>query len=75
MIINESAGIKELSNGLNSKLNAIAPPTLEINSNDKPIATPKNIFLPKVTSRVEPKINSIAIKIIAISDKGLTTLL
>ena len=34
-------GAKELSNGLNSKLNDIAPPIREINSNDNPIATPK----------------------------------
>jgi hypothetical protein len=65
---------KELSNGLNSKLKDIAPPIREINSNDNPIATPKNIFLPKVASLLEPKIKSIANKIIAISDIGLTSL-
>ena len=75
MIIAKREGTNEQSNGLNSKLSAIAPLIREMSSNDKPIATPKNIFLPRVTSRVEPKIKSIAIKIIAIRDKGLTSLL
>ena len=75
MIITKSGGTKELRNGLKSKLRATAPPIREINSNDNPIATPKNIFLPKVASRLDPKINSIANKIIAIRDIGLTSLL
>ena len=75
MIITKRVGAKELSNGLKSKLKAIAPPNREINSNDNPIATPKNIFLPKVASLLEPKINNIANKIIAISDNGLAILL
>ena len=69
------AGTKELSNGLKSKLNASAPPIREINSKDRPIATPKNIFLPRVASLVDPKIKSIANKIIAIRVIGFTSLL
>ena len=75
MIITKSGGAKELRNGSKLKLKAIAPPIREINSNDNPIATPKNTFLPRVASRLEPKIKSIANKIIAISDIGLTSLL
>ena len=56
----------ELNKGLKSKLSAIALATLDNISNDNPSATPKNIFLPKVTSLVDPKINNIASKIIAI---------
>ena len=55
----------ELNNGLKSKLSAIALATLDNISNDNPSANPKNIFLPKVTSLVDPKINNIASKIIA----------
>jgi hypothetical protein len=55
----------ELNKGLKSKLSAIALATLDNISNDNPSATPKNIFLPKVTSLVDPKINNIASKIIA----------
>ena len=69
------AGTKVLSNGLKSKLNASAPPIREINSKDRPIATPKNIFLPRVASLVDPKINSIANKIIAMRVIGFTSLL
>ena len=75
MIITKKGGAKELRNGSKSKLRAIAPPIREINSNDNPIATPKNIFLPKVASRLEPNIKSIANKIIAIRDIGFTSLL
>ena len=75
IIITRTDGVKEINNGLISKLRAIAPPIREINSKDNPIATPKNIFLPKVASRLDPKINSIASKIIAIRDIGLTSLL
>ena len=56
----------ELKKGLKSKLSAIALATLDNISNDNPSATPKNIFLPKVTSLVDPKMNNIASKIIAI---------
>ena len=69
------AGTKVLSIGLKSKLNASAPPIREINSKDSPIATPKNIYLPRVASRVDPKMNSIANRIIAISVIGFTILL
>ena len=75
MIITKRVGAKELSNGLKSKLKASAPPIRDINSKDNAIATPKNIFLPKVASLLEPKINNIANKIIAISDNGLAILL
>ena len=68
-------GAKELKNGLNSKLNENAAPSLEINSKDNPMTTPKKIFLPRVISLLEPKTNSIASKIIAIRDIGLTILL
>ena len=60
----------EVSIGLKSKLNAIALPILDNISNDNPSATPKNIFLPKVTSLIEPKMNNIANKIIEIRVKG-----
>ena len=60
----------ELNKGLKSKLSAIALATLDNISNDKPSATPKNIFLPKVTSLVDPKMNNIASKIIAIRVMG-----
>ena len=60
----------ELKKGLKSKPNAIALVTLDNISNDNPSATPKNIFLPKVTSLVDPKINNIASKIIAIRVTG-----
>ena len=56
----------ELKKGLKSNPNAIALATLDNISNDNPSATPKNIFLPNVTSLVDPKINNIASKIIAI---------
>ena len=56
----------ELTKVLKSKLNAIALAILDNISNDNPSATPKNIFLPKVTSLLEPKMNNIANKIIAI---------
>ena len=69
------AGTKVLSNGLKSKLNARAPPIREISSKDKPIATPKNIFLPSVASLVDPNIKSIANKIIAMRVIGFTSLL
>ena len=69
------AGTKVVRNGLKSKLNASAPPIREINSKDRPIANPKNIFLPRVASRVDPKMNSIANRIIAIRDIGFTILL
>ncbi|MGB0754740.1 MAG: hypothetical protein ACPGQB_06765, partial [Candidatus Pseudothioglobus sp.] len=62
MIITKKGGAKELRNGSKSKLRAIAPPIREINSKDNPIATPKNIFLPKVASRLDSKINSIPSK-------------
>ena len=55
----------ELNKGLKSKLSAIALATLDNISNDNPSATPKNIFLPKVTSLVDANINNIASKIIA----------
>ena len=60
----------ELIKGLKSKPSAIALATLDNISNDKPSATPKNIFLPRVTSLEDPKINSIASEIIAISVIG-----
>ena len=60
----------ELNNGLKSKLSAIALATLDNISNDNPSATPKNIFRPRVTSLVDPKINNIASKTIAIRVKG-----
>ena len=63
-------GTIELNKGLKLKLNAIALATLENISNDKPRTTPKNIFLPKVTSLVEPKINNIAINTIAMRVTG-----
>ena len=66
-----NGGEKELQNGLNSKLKEIAPANLETNSKDNPIATPKKIFLPRVMSLVDPKIKSIANKIIATSVIGL----
>ena len=66
--------MKVLTNGLKSKLNAIAPPIREINSKDRPIAIPKNIFLPRVASLVDPKINNIANKIIATRVIGFTSL-
>ena len=69
------AGTKVISNGLKFKLNASAPPIRENNSNDKAIATPKNIFFPSVASLVDPKIKSIANKIIATRVIGLTNLL
>ena len=75
MIITKRAGTNELKNGLNSKLRAIALPIREINSKDSPIATPKNIFLPSVTSLVDPKIKSIDNKTIAINDTGFASLL
>ena len=56
----------ELKKGLKSKPSAIALATLDSISNDSPSATPKNIFLPKVTSLEDPKMNIIASKIIAI---------
>ena len=65
----------ELSKGLNSKLKAIAPPTRESNSKDNPREAPKNIFLPNVTSLVEPNMNNIANRIIATNVAGLTNLL
>ena len=70
-----SGGEKELQNGLNSKLKEIAPASLETNSKINPIATPKKIFLPRVMSLADPKIKSIANKIIAIRDSGLSNLL
>ena len=60
----------ELNKWLKSKPNAIALATLDNISNDSPSATPKNIFLPKVTSLIEPKMNNIASKIIAIRVTG-----
>ena len=75
MLITIIAGEIELNSGLRSKLKASALPILDTNSNNKPRETPKNIFFPSVASRVEPKINSMAIKIIAISVNGLTSLL
>ena len=75
IIITIAAGKMELNKGLKLKLNASAPPIREVNSNDKPRATPKKIFLPKVASLVEPNINNIAINIIAIRVNGLTSLL
>lgn len=74
IIIAKIEGTKELKNGLNSKLNEIAPPSLEINSKDNPMATPKKIFLPIVISLLDPKINIIDIRIIAVSDMGFTSL-
>ena len=74
-MIAKKAGKIELISGLKSKFNAIVPPIRDINSNDKPIATPKNIFLPKDASLVEPKTKSIAIKIIAVRVNGFRTLL
>jgi hypothetical protein len=68
-------GVKELKKGLNSKLNESAPPSLEINSKDNPIDTPTKIFLPRVISLVDPKINNMDIKIIAIRVNGFTILL
>ena len=64
-------GKTTLITGLKSKLNAIAPPIRDNISNDKPKAIPKNIFLPNVAFLVEPKMKSIANKIIAISVIGL----
>ena len=49
-----SGGEKELQKGLNSKLKEIAPTSLEINSKDNPITTPKKIFLPREISLVDP---------------------
>ena len=60
----------ELNKGLKSKPSAIALATLDSISNDRPSVTPKNIFLPRVTSLVDPKMNIIASKIIAISVTG-----
>ena len=60
----------ELNKGLRSKPNAIALAILDSISNDRPSVTPKNIFLPKVTSLVDPKMNNIASKIIAIRVTG-----
>ena len=60
----------ELNKGLKSKPSAIALATLDSISNDNPRATPKNIFLPRVTSLVDPKMNNIASKIIAIRVTG-----
>ena len=51
IIITRRDGAKEINNGLISKLRAIAPPIREINSKDNPIATPKNIFLPKQSTK------------------------
>ena len=48
--------------GSKSKLSAKAPPIRDNNSNDKPTVTPKNIFLPNVTSLVEPKMKALLIK-------------
>ena len=70
-----NGGEKEVQNGLNSRLKEIAPANLETNSKDKPITTPKKIFLPRVMSLVDPKIKSIANKIIAIRDIGFSNLL
>ena len=64
------AGNIVLKKGLKFKPSAIALATLDNISNDSPSATPKNIFLPKVTSLVEPKMNNIASKIIAIRVTG-----
>ena len=69
------AGKIELIKGLKLKLNASAPPIREINSKERPKATPKKIFLPNVASLVDPNINNIAINIIAIRVNGLTSLL
>ena len=60
----------ELNKGLKSKPSAIALATLDNISNDNPSATPKNIFLPRVKSLVDPKMNNIASKIIAIRVTG-----
>ena len=60
----------ELNKGLKSKPSAIALATLDNISNDNPSATPKNIFLPRVTSLVDPKMNNIASKTIAIRVTG-----
>ena len=60
------AGKIELSKGLKSKLNDNALLTFNNISNDKAIATPKNIFLPNDASLEDPKMNNIATKIIAI---------
>ena len=68
-------GEKELKKGLKSKLNENAPPSLEINSKDNPIDTPIKIFLPRVRSLVDPKINNMDIKIMAIRVNGFTILL
>ena len=56
----------ELNKGLKSKPSAIALATLDSISNDNPRENPKKIFLPNVTSLVDPKTNNIASKIIAI---------
>ena len=69
--ITKEEGNIVLIRGLKSKLNAIAPAIRDNISNDNPRATPKNIFLPKVASLVDPKMKSIANKIIAISVTGL----
>jgi hypothetical protein len=42
-----------------TKRNEIAPPMRDDNSKNKAIITPKNIFLPKVASLSDPKINNI----------------
>ena len=47
------AGKIELTKGLKLKLNASAPPIREINSKERPKATPKKIFLPNVASLVD----------------------
>ena len=60
----------ELNKGLKSKPSASELATLDSNSNDNPSATPKNIFLPRVASLVDPKMNNIASKIIAIRVTG-----
>ena len=60
----------ELNKGFKSKPSAIALATLDNISNDNPSATPKNIFLPRVKSLVDPKMNNIASKIIAIRVTG-----
>ena len=73
--ITKTAGSEELISGLKSKLNAIAPPIRDNISKERASATPKNIFLPKVASLEDPKINNIAINIIAIREIGFTNLL
>ena len=71
IIITTTVGKTALNTGLKSKLSAMAPPIRDNSSNDKPKAIPKNIFLPNVASLVEPKMKSIANKIIATSVIGL----